>query len=118
MRILHIDDNPDITKLLSEFLSEKKFDYNFTNNPKDGLNEIKQNKYDLILLDIHMPELNGIDIIEALENEDILKDQKIILFSGADLNLNQIDELLRKPGIYNCLKKPIEFSKLLSTLAI
>ena len=105
MKLLHIDDNPDITNLLSEFLQEKNFDYNFTNNPKDGLNLIKQNTYDLILLDIHMPEFNGIDIIEALENENILKDQKIILFSGADLNSNQIDELLQKKGIHDCLKK-------------
>jgi DNA-binding response OmpR family regulator len=107
VKVLHIDDNKDITNLISELIELQGFDYFVTNNPRDGLNRIKNEKFDVILLDMHMPELSGIDVIEELEREKILKDQKIVI---------QRSELLKKEGIHYCLKKPIEFNELLSAI--
>ena len=80
MKVLLVDDNPDITGLLSKFLKAKGYENIVTNDPKDGLDRIKNEKYDIVFLDIHMPEFSGLDIIQALEAEQILKDQKIIIF--------------------------------------
>jgi len=116
VKVLHIDDNPVITELLSEMVKTLNFEYRVTNNPKEGLDLIKKEKYDIILLDMHMPELSGFEIIQTLEKEKILKDQKIVILSGFPFTHSQKKDLLKKDGIHGCLKKPIEFSELLTTI--
>jgi len=116
VKVLHIDDNQDITNLLSEMISSLGFEYCVTNDSREGLERIKNEKFDRILLDMHMPTLSGIDIIETLERENILKDQNIIILSGFPFNYNQKEDLLKKEGIQNCLKKPIEFADLVSAI--
>lgn len=116
MKILVVDDNEDITELLSKFLKAKGFENVVTNDPKDGLARIRNEGYDVVLLDIAMPEFCGRDIIHALEKENILKDQKIIIFSAHAFTDQQIHDLLIKEGIHKCLKKPIELNTLLSEI--
>ena len=116
VKILIVDDNADITGLLSKFLTAKGFDNVVTNDPLDGLQRIKDGNYDAVLLDISMPEFSGIDIIHKLEQEKILKDQKIVIFSANAFTTNEIDQLIKKEGIHSCLKKPIALNKLLATI--
>jgi DNA-binding response OmpR family regulator len=116
MKVLIVDDNQDITGLLSRFLKAKGFENIVTNDPRDGLEKIKEEKYDVVLLDISMPELSGIDIIQTLEKEKILKDQKIVIFSANAFTDSQINDLLHMEGIQDCLKKPIQLNKLLATI--
>jgi len=116
MSLLIVDDNQDITDLLSKFLTSKGFENVVTNDPRDGLKRIKDGKYDVVLLDISMPGLNGIDIIETLEREKILKDQKIVIFSAAAFSTTDINDLLKKEGIHGCLKKPIQLHELLTAI--
>lgn len=116
MKVLLIDDNQDITTLLSKFLKAKGFENIVTNDPREGLERIKEEKYDVVLLDISMPELSGIDIIQTLEKEQVLRDQKIIIFSALAQGNFQGDELLKKEGIHGCLKKPIQLQKLVTAI--
>jgi DNA-binding response OmpR family regulator len=116
MKVLVVDDNQSITDLLSRFLNAKGIDNIVTNNPRDGLERIKDEKYDVVLLDISMPEFSGIDIIQTLEKEKILKDQKIVIFSANAFTDSQINDLLKMEGIVDCLKKPIALEKLLSII--
>ncbi len=116
MQVLIVDDNRDITGLLSRFLKAKGIENVATNDPLDGLERIKEEKYDVILLDISMPEFSGIDIIHELETEKILKDQKIVIFSATAFTTHQIDSLLKKDGIHGCLKKPIQLNELLTAI--
>ena len=78
MKILLVDDNKDITTMLSKFLNSKGFETVFTNDPMEGLRLIQQEQYDVILLDISMPGFSGLNIIKILATDDILKDQNII----------------------------------------
>ena len=114
MKILLIDDNQDITSLLSKFLKAQGFENIVTNDPREGLERIKEEKYDVVLLDISMPELSGIDIIQTLEKEQILRNQKIIIFSA--LANFQVPELLQKEGIHGCLKKPVQLQELVTAI--
>ncbi len=116
MQVLIVDDNKDITELLSRFLKAKGFENVVTNDPRDGLERIKEEKYDVVLLDISMPEFSGIDIIQTLEREKILKDQKIVILSSVAFTTIQINDLLKKEGIQCCLKKPIQLKELLTTI--
>jgi DNA-binding response OmpR family regulator len=105
MQVLIVDDNQDITGLLSRFLKAKGIENRVTNDPLDGLERIKENQYDVVLLDISMPEFSGIDIIKTLEKEKILKEQKIIIFSATAFTTTQ-----------GCLKKPIQLNELLTAI--
>lgn len=116
MRVLIVDDNKDITDLLSKFLKSRKIENNVTNDPFEGLELIKNEKYDAVLLDMSMPEFSGIDIIDVLDRERILQDQKIIIFSAISLTSSQISGLLKRKGIHSCLKKPIELDALLAAI--
>ena len=116
MKVLLIDDNHDITTLISEFLSEKGIDVVVNNDPKKGLDRIKEEKYDIVLLDNHMPGLYGTDIIQTLEREKILKDQNIIILSGDDFTNTQIGDLLKKDGVKDLLKKPVPFNDLFTAI--
>jgi DNA-binding response OmpR family regulator len=117
MKVLIVDDNQNITDLLSRFLKAKGIDNFVTNNPRDGLECIKEEKYDVVLLDISMPEFSGIDIIQTLEKEKRLKDQKIVIFSANAFTEKQINDLLKMEGVHDCLKKPIALDKLLTIIA-
>jgi CheY-like chemotaxis protein len=82
----------------------------------EGLGRIKKEKYDVILLDIKMPVISGLNIIQILAAGEKLKNKNIFIFSGADYNENQIKDLLRRDGINGFLKKPIELDELLTTI--
>ena len=116
MKILLVDDNQEITLLLSKFLISKGFEIMVANDPIEGLRRIQQEQYDVILLDISMPEISGINIIDTLAKDEILKDQNIFIFSANTLSEIQIKDLLRKDGINGCLKKPIQLSEILTTI--
>ena len=116
MKVLIIDDNSDITGLLSRFLTSRGIENMVVNDPYHGLELIKNEKFDAILLDMSMPEFSGIDIIDSLDREKILQDQKIIIFSAISLTDNQIRGLLKRPGIHDCLKKPLQLDRLLNAI--
>ena len=117
MKVLVVDDNQDITDLLSRFLTAKGVENIITNDPRNGLSLIREEKYDVILLDISMPEISGIDIIQILDKEKILQDQKIVIFSANAFTDSQIGELLKMKGIMDCLKKPINLTHLLEVIS-
>ena len=88
-----------------------------TNNPLKKIKKIENEKFDYIFLDIHMPEFSGFDIIQTLETKNILKDQKIVIFSAHDFNPGEVTKLLKKDGIKGYLKKPIQLNALLATIS-
>lgn len=116
MKVLVIDDNKDVSELLSIFLKKKGYDNVIINDPRIALGHIKEEKYDVMVLDISMPEISGIDIIQTLEKEGILKDQKIIILSAVAFTSQQVNDLLEKEGIHTCLKKPIRLNELLTAI--
>jgi len=116
MKILVVDDDKQTTSMLSKFFNYEGHSTVVSNDPMEGLKHIQQDKFDVILLDISMPEFNGLNIIKILATNEILKDQNIFIFSGVDYYENQIKDMLTRDGINGFLKKPIELDKLLTTI--
>ena len=116
MRILIIDDQPEITTMLSKFFNSKGIQTIITNDPWEGLKYIQQEQFDVILLDLVMPEFTGLQIIATLATDEILKDKNIFIFSANLGHDNQIKDLLRKDGISGCLKKPMDLNEILKTI--
>jgi len=115
--ILIIDDNQSISHLLSRFLNLKKIEHTISNSGQNGLNLIRQNKFDAILLDLSMPDFSGYDIIDSLEKEGRLKDENIFIFTASSIE-KIVEENMLKRGIISCIKKPIRVDELLKLLGI
>jgi len=112
MKILIVDDNKNITDMLSKYLIVKGFDCVVTNDGRNGLTLMKKEKYHTVFLDMSMPDFGGLDVISALEKENLLKDQRIIIFTASSISNDEIDELVKKDGVDSCLRKPVQLSEL------
>ena len=81
-RILVIDDEPHIVKLVHLCLGTKKYDVHSVYSGKEALQLIKQTTPDLVVLDIMMPGINGYEICQALRENSSTKRVPIIILSA------------------------------------
>ncbi len=112
-KILIIDDDPDINNLFKVYLEHDDFQVDSYTDPVDALYYFKKGKYDLILLDLKMPQIDGIAMFHALKNRD---DKAIICLTTADMSyLQQLKEkipniekyIIYKPILLRSLKDKI-----------
>lgn len=102
-KIAIIDDETSILDILERFLSRKKlFDINTFDNPLTAFESIKTNDYDLILCDIMMPQLNGIELIKKIK--EIKPKQKIIMITAFSTEDKMIE--CDAIGVNDYLTKP------------
>ena len=107
MKILIIDDNKDITKMLSKYMTIKGHLCSVVNDGRSGLNIIEQKIFDAIILDLAMPDFSGSDIIDALYKNGKIKNQNIITLTASSIN-DEVESALKSKGVRLCLKKPID----------
>ncbi len=115
MKILVIEDNETLSRMMSKYFRIKKIDCTVLNDGIDGLDQILEQKHDIVLLDLAMPGFSGYDIIESLEKKDVLKDVKIIVLTASSLSEQELDEFVKK-GVRACLRKPVELDMLLKVI--
>jgi len=116
VKILVIDDDKTLTSMLSKFFNFQGHTAVVLNDPWDGLDRIQKEHFDVILLDICMPEFSGDQIIKTLATNEILQDQNIFVLSANLGNKFIIKDLLRRDGINGCLEKPMDLDKLLEII--
>ena len=107
MKILGIDDNEDLLNLCEITLSSEGHEYTGINNGKEGLQAIKDKKFDAVLLDLSMPDFSGMDVIDALVKEGIMNKQKVVIFTATSPTKKEIELFLEK-GVHSVLKKPVD----------
>jgi DNA-binding response OmpR family regulator len=115
LEILIIDDNEQITKMLTTFLELKEHKCTVANDGKEGLAIIKENRHDVILLDLAMPEFDGFAVIKDLEENKMLKDHKVIVFTASTITEEELDGLVNR-GVSSYILKPIDIDLLLSKI--
>ena len=115
LKILVIDDE-QTTKMYSKFFSAKGFEIIVASDPIEGLNLIRSEKFDVILLDIPTSLINGFSIIELLAGEDTLKNQNIFICSVVQIPEVQLKNWLRRDGIREFIKKPVNLDNLFSKI--
>ncbi len=69
-RILIVDDEPDITALVAYHLARNGYVVTTATNGPDALTEVKNNRPDLVVLDLMLPDLSGYEVLEALKSDD------------------------------------------------
>lgn len=110
-KILIVEDEANISKLIEDTLALANYQTECSFNGLDALNKIKENSYDLIIMDIMLPELDGFEIIERLENIETP-----IIFLSAK---NDVSTIVRglKSGL-DYMIKPFEPLELLARVEL
>ena len=102
-KIAIIDDEQEILETLARFLKRsEKFEIETFSNPQTALNKIKNGSFDLVLLDIMMPEINGMDILKELKSSN--PNVKVIMMTA----YSTIDKVVEsnKVGAEDYVTKP------------
>ncbi len=115
LNVLIIDDNEQITKMISSFLDMSNHDCTVVNDGKEGLELIKTKQYDSIVLDLAMPEFDGYEILDTVQREDPSQLSKIIILTASSIPIETIRKF-KELGISSCLQKPVDIDQLLSRI--
>jgi len=115
-RVLVVDDDPVLTKLLQSTLTEKGYDVTAMENAADGLEFAIQQHPDLIILDVMMPIINGYNFCRLLKNEEGKKHIPIILLTARD-EISDV-EIGLEMGAEAYLTKPVNMQELFRTIKV
>ena len=111
LRLLIVDDNEEITDGITYYLgTDQTIDCEVTNDGPQGLERIRNDKFDLILLDLAMPDFSGFDIVKSLKQDGLLESKNIVIFT-ASTDQRLFDEM-KKAGIKDIFKKPFSINDL------
>jgi two-component SAPR family response regulator len=119
-RILIVDDDADITVTFKTGIedsnsdSRKRIEVYTSNDPVLALSEFKSNFYDLLLVDINMPYMNGFELSEKILAIDI--NVKVCFMSSIELNREALREIYPTPRLGCFIRKPVTLDYLLKRI--
>jgi DNA-binding response OmpR family regulator len=115
-RILLVDDEPDVTLTFKMGLEGKGYKVDAFNDPEEALAHFKIGAYDLLLLDIKMPKMNGFQLYEELEKLD--KEPKVCFITAFEVYYRSLRELFPQIDIDCFIKKPIDTEELIKRIQV
>jgi two-component system nitrogen regulation response regulator NtrX len=110
--ILIIDDEKAIRKTLSEILSYEGYKIDEAGDGEEGLRKFREKEYDVILCDIKMPKMDGIEFLDKAKETN--PDIPIIMISGHGTIETAVEAV--KKGAYDYISKPPDLNRLLITI--
>lgn len=111
-RILIVDDEDDLRNLLSHVLSTHGYEIQSASNGEEAISKLKQQTFDLALLDIQMPKMSGIQVLQFIK-EHASTTKAIMLTGYADLK-NAMEA--REFGAREFISKPYKLEDVVSTI--
>ena len=113
LRILIVDDDPDIISLFTIGLEDSGFEVHAYNDPLEALAKFKPHFYDLLLLDIIMPKMDGFELCRRISEIDA--NVRICFITATNINMDGLREVLAtSTGCF--IKKPVSISNLAERL--
>ena len=109
--MLAIDDNKEITDMLSLYFESQGIEFTAINEGMQGLDAIRNEDPNIILLDLAMPNFSGLDVVDYLKKENLIESRNIIIFTASSVN-NEVFDGLKKIGVKGILKKPVDMNAL------
>ena len=113
MKILIVEDNEMNMKLFSDILTYQKYDTDKAFNGQEAYDKIKDNEYDLVILDIQLPIMDGFSVLNELKQEKI-DIPKILIASACAMDSDKLKA--KEFGVENYITKPIDIKKFMSTI--
>jgi DNA-binding response OmpR family regulator len=109
-RILIVDDEPDIAKVLELGLEENGFVVDTYNDPLSVISNFKADSYDLLLLDIKMPKMNGFELYNKLHQID--EKARICFITAYELYYDEFKRMFHKIKVECFIHKPVSINDL------
>lgn len=121
MKILIIDDDISAaTTLKALLMSQVDYEIDIAFGGKEGLEKMNNTPYDLLILDIMMPDFSGIDVCRAMAKDEKIKNIPVLLASALPIASKELEELLNEfraqVTIKGALEKPFVLEDLLAAI--
>jgi len=111
-RILAIDDEQSILESLKEILEYENHQVDIASEGETGVEMFQNNKYDAVFLDIKMPKMDGLEVLDQLNQ--LSADVPVIMISGHGTIDTAVESI--KKGAFDFIEKPLDLNRLLVTL--
>ena len=112
MKILIIDDEKAICNTLKEILQYEKYEVDIANDGEEGVRKAKAEMFDLVLCDIKMPKMDGLEVLAMLQQ--INPEMPVVMISGHGTIETAVDAI--RKGAYDYISKPPDLNRLLITV--
>ena len=114
-RILIVEDNDLNMKLFNDLLQAHGYDTLQSMDGRDVLKLVRENRPDLILMDMKLPEISGLEVTQMLKADDDLKDIPVVAVTAFAMKGDE--EKIREGGCEGYIAKPISLPAFLDTIA-
>ena len=112
IRILVVDDEPDICEYMTLLLTQNGFEVTALTNPLDVIETQRADQYHIVILDLMMPKLNGIEVLDQIRKID--DDIAIVIFTGYPSVDTAVQSL--KHNVSDYIKKPFDVDEFNDTI--
>ncbi len=116
LRILSVEDDVDLQQVFAYVLTKKGWAVTYAYDGKDGLEKALELKPDLILLDMMLPGLNGLEVIKALKENEATKAIPVIVMTAYPGDEQFLKSSLLAMGAVEYLAKPVHIDTLVETI--
>jgi two-component system, NtrC family, response regulator HydG len=112
--ILVVDDDVNLCQNLHDILSDKGYHVSTAFDSTSALDKVKKTRFDILILDLKLPPLNGLETYLAIR--DFNPEIVVVIISGFISEMETMVETIKKKGAYTLLEKPIQIEKLLDLI--
>jgi two-component system, OmpR family, response regulator ChvI len=113
-KILIVDDDSDITLAFKKGLENDGFNVDVFNDPQEALSNFEASKYDLLLLDIRMPKMNGFELYKEMDKID--NHVKVCFITAFEVYYEALREVFPSMEVECFIRKPIEIGNLVKRI--
>jgi DNA-binding response OmpR family regulator len=111
-RIAVVDDEPDITTVLKKGLELHGFAVDIFNDPQAALASFRPGNYDLMIIDIRMPKINGFDLYRELKKRD--GGVKVCFLTAFEIYYEEFRKMFPTIDVRAFIRKPVSISSLVN----
>ena len=116
MKVLVVDDNYDIVKMLRMTVESMGHEFHAEYAGRKGLQRIRNDLFDLVFLDLSMPDYTGLEVIDVLAQENILRRQPVVLFTASHMDVNSLEKSMAEKGLHSVLPKPADIDQIMNII--
>lgn len=113
-KIAIVDDEPDITSVLKKGLEQHGFSVDAFNDPEEALSSFKPDHYDLMIIDIRMPKVNGFDLYRELRKRD--SKVKVCFLTAFEIYYEEFSKIFPNIDVRAFVRKPVSILTLVKQI--
>jgi response regulator RpfG family c-di-GMP phosphodiesterase len=115
-RVLCADDNPQNHRLLQSILSSQGYEAVLASNGKEALAKIQNERIDLVLLDVMMPEMNGFEVCKRIKADERYRGIPVVMITANDAKENRLEGI--ESGAEDFIARPFDMMALLARIGM